>query len=555
MAENNNNSIPSDSASDILQADPLRGSEFDDIHTQPLVADEAALILEQYTGAALDTFEESDVESEESVPLLNDEEVALLAAENEASINPSDTLKFYLRQIGKVDLLTADQEVSLAKACEKGDPDAKDQLIEANLRLVVSIAKKYRGFGLPFLDLIQEGNLGLIRAAEKFDHRRGFKFSTYASWWIKQGITRSLADKSRNIRLPAHVAQYATAINRIEHEIQSTEGREVSTEELTQRLNLDVEDIDRIRRHARGTLSLNTPVGQSGESNIERMDLLIDEETASPIDVLTQSEREREVRNAVTLLARRERIVLQLRSGMNPRQEKITLRDTAICLGGLSSESVRLAEKKGFRRLRNLLSLDLPISDIAGLSNEDIAEIQQDDNRELSDILNKYLPEPEILTIKALLQQIEAQRVKMTPAQRELARYLHLTNEEIAERIGLQRTTVRAMMRDIRNNTSLTIEQLAIWCLKNGHLDATEDEVNTLKAKQKRPLSAEAQAALTIRMQTANYQTIGDRLNITSVAAGARIHRAFKALGGESPRENLIIAYLNGQLDITSDTN
>lgn len=556
MAEYNKNFIASDSLSETLQTEPLRGSEFDDINMQSLPTDEATLILEQHTGAALDTYDEVGVVHDENVQLLSDEEVALLTTENETSVNPSDTLRFYLRQIGKVDLLTASQEISLAKACEKGDLDAKDQLIEANLRLVVSVAKKYRGFGLPFLDLIQEGNLGLIRASEKFDYRKGYKFSTYATWWIKQAIMRSLADKSRNIRLPAHVAQHVTAIYKIEREIQANEGREANAEELAQHLGLDVKDIDRIRRHARGTLSLNAPVGQSGESTIERMDLLIDEETASPIDRLTQSESEREVRNAVTLLEERERMVLQLRYGMNPRQKKITLRDTAVCLGGLSSESVRLAEKKGIRRLHNLLSIGLPISEISGFSNEDLSDIQQSDQHELNAVLAKYLPAPEIFTIKALLQQIEAQKIKMTPSQEELVSLLHLTDDEIANKIGIKQTSVRNKVRDLRkNNNGISINEVAIWALVSGKSAITVEEVQALKAKQKGPLSPGMSEALSQRLRTSNYFEIADTLQLPKTTVDQRIQRSYKLLGGRTPRENLIIAYLNGQLDITSDTN
>lgn len=507
-------------------------------------------VFEQYTGAALDSVESVEGSEED---LLTDEQVKELEEENELSHNPSDSLRFYLKQIGKVDLLTASEEVRLAKACERGDYVAKNHLIEANLRLVVSIAKKYRGMGLPFLDLIQEGNMGLIRAVEKFDYRRGYKFSTYASWWIRQAVTRSLADKSRNIRLPSHVAQQATAMNKIIRDTQASKGREASTEEIAEQLRISQEDVNRIRRHARGTLSLNTPIGQNGESAVERIDMLLDEEALPPLELLTQSEREREVRNAVTLLGRRERITLQLRHGMNPRQEKITLSDTAVCLGGLSSESVRLAEKKGIRKIQNLLSNGLPISEISGLSDDDLAEIQQSDERELNDILAKYLPQTEIFTINALLQQVEAQRIKMTPSQEELVKFLYLTDEEIADKIGIKQTSVRNRVRDLRkNNNGISINEVAIWSLISGRSAITEEEIQALKVKQKAPLSPSVAEALSQRLKTSNYFEIADALQLPKTTVEQRIQRGYKVLGGRTPRENLIIAYLNGQLDVAS---
>src|SRR5881398_1621217 len=189
---------------------------------------------------------------------------ALDAFDPEAAQKPheasTDALQAFLRDIGKVDLLTAAQEVGLAKRIERGDHGAKQQMVEANLRLVVSIAKKYRNQGLPFLDLIQEGTIGLVRAAEKFDYRKGFKFSTYATWWIRQAVARSLADKARTIRMPVHVVEKLNKIVRAERKLRAEFGRERSAHEIARDLELTPDEVDQIRRTAQSPVSLEKPV-------------------------------------------------------------------------------------------------------------------------------------------------------------------------------------------------------------------------------------------------------------------------------------------------------
>src|SRR5579872_4560537 len=178
----------------------------------------------------------------------------------------TDSLQLFLKDIGKVDLLTAAQEVELAKRIERGDDRAKRQMVEANLRLVVSIAKRYRNQGLPFLDLIQEGTIGLVRAAEKFDHRKGFKFSTYATWWIRQAVARAIADKGRTIRMPVHVVEKLNKINRAERKLVSELGREPSIEEIAAVVHLPEPEIESIKRSAQTPISLEKPVGDDDES-------------------------------------------------------------------------------------------------------------------------------------------------------------------------------------------------------------------------------------------------------------------------------------------------
>src|SRR5579872_6605047 len=178
----------------------------------------------------------------------------------------TDSLQLFLKDIGKVDLLTAAQEVELAKRIERGDHSAKQEMVEANLRLVVSIAKRYRNQGLPFLDLIQEGTIGLVRAAEKFDHRKGFKFSTYATWWIRQAVARALADKGRTIRMPVHVVERLNKILRAERKLRAERGREPTSAEIALEVEMSVEEVDQVRRTAQVPVSLEKPVGDDEES-------------------------------------------------------------------------------------------------------------------------------------------------------------------------------------------------------------------------------------------------------------------------------------------------
>src|SRR5438067_1281363 len=192
----------------------------------------------------------------------------------------TDSLQLFLKDIGKVRLLTAQEEVDLAKRIERGDLDAKQKMVESNLRLVVSIAKNYRNQGLPFLDLIQEGTLGLVRAAEKFDYRKGFKFSTYATWWIRQAIARALADKARTIRIPVHVVEKLNKIGRAERKLVTELGREPTAEEIAEVTGIDPEEVDSIKRSAQAPVSLEKPVGDEEESEFGQF--IADERAESP---------------------------------------------------------------------------------------------------------------------------------------------------------------------------------------------------------------------------------------------------------------------------------
>ena len=233
--------------------------------------------------------------------------------------DPSDGLQAFLEAIGRVPLLNARQEVDLAKRIERGDLDAKRHMIEANLRLVVHVAKRYRrereGEGaLSFLDLIQEGTLGLVRAVEKFDYRKGFKFSTYATWWIRQSIARAIADKGRTVRLPVHVVDLVNKISRAERDLSVKLGRDVSSDEIAAHLELATEQVEDLRRASRPPVSLNAPVGDEDDGELGH--LLADENAASPEASAEEAMREDAVREALDQLSHLERRVLQLRFGL-----------------------------------------------------------------------------------------------------------------------------------------------------------------------------------------------------------------------------------------------
>ena len=258
-----------------------------------------------------------------------------------------DSLRLYLREIGRVSLLTADQEVYLAKRIERGDEGAKGQMIEANLRLVVSIAKGYLGRGLTFLDLIQEGSLGLIRAVEKFDWRRDLKFSTYATWWIRQAVARALADKSRTIRLPVHVVERLQKINRAERTLMLRLGREPSNEEIAEEAKLPLYQVLDVRKAARSPISLEEPVGDEGESSFS--DFLADSEAIDPMDAVSDQLRHEALQEGLSALPERHRRVLELRyglDGLDPRTLDEIGREF-----GLTRERIRQIEVEALREL------------------------------------------------------------------------------------------------------------------------------------------------------------------------------------------------------------
>jgi RNA polymerase primary sigma factor len=271
--------------------------------------------------------------------------------ELDLTVEPSlDSLRLYLRAIGQVDLLTAQQEVELAKRIERGDMLAKRQMVEANLRLVVSIAKGYLGRGLSFLDLIQEGSLGLIRAVEKFDYRRGYKFSTYATWWIRQAVTRAIADKARTIRIPVHMVEKLNRVAHVERQLVQKLGREPEPVEIAEELRWPVSDVRDILRVAQLPVSLEKPVGDEDESELG--DFVADDAVLEPFEEASEHLQKEGVRRALEALPDRERQVIELRYGLSGA-EPLTLEEVGKTFG-VTRERIRQIENNTLKKLKRL---------------------------------------------------------------------------------------------------------------------------------------------------------------------------------------------------------
>jgi len=272
-------------------------------------------------------------------------EVALDLTQRETS---TDALQLFLKDIGRVPLLTAAQEVELAKRIERGDDCAKRKMVESNLRLVVSIAKNYRNQGLPFLDLIQEGTIGLVRAAEKFDYRKGFKFSTYATWWIRQAVARALADKARTIRMPVHVVEKLNKIGRAERKLLSELGREPTAGEIAVELELAPDEVDALRRTSQTPISLEKPVGDEEDSEFGHF--LADESARAPDEAADTTLREETLQRVLGMLSYRERRILELRYGLNG-EHPCTLDEVGRTFN-VTRERVRQIENQTLKKLQ-----------------------------------------------------------------------------------------------------------------------------------------------------------------------------------------------------------
>jgi RNA polymerase primary sigma factor len=317
-----------------------------------LNADEIAVALDELElePAQIDDFYHALEELQIEVVNVDEDDDDTAAVEETAREISTDALQLFLKDIGKVDLLTAAQEVELAKRIERGDHGAKQEMVEANLRLVVSIAKKYRNQGLPFLDLIQEGTIGLVRAAEKFDYRKGFKFSTYATWWIRQAVARALADKARTIRMPVHVVEKLNKIVRSERKLRSEFGREPSTAEIAFDLELSSDEVDQIRRSAQAPVSLSKPVGDEDESEFGHF--LTDENQELPDEAAEVALRKETLSKILGTLSARERAVLELRYGLDGRHPR-TLDEVGRTFN-VTRERIRQIENQSLKKLRAL---------------------------------------------------------------------------------------------------------------------------------------------------------------------------------------------------------
>jgi len=336
------------SIGDVLETDEARGLLETGRENGSLSTEEISVALAELE---LDT-----AQIEEFYAALEELQIELVdsnaeeAEREEAAAEPrevsTDSLQLFLKDIGKVDLLTAAQEVELAKRIERGEHRAKQEMVEANLRLVVSIAKRYRNQGLPFLDLIQEGTIGLVRAAEKFDHRKGFKFSTYATWWIRQAVARALADKGRTIRMPVHIVEKLNKIVRSERKLRAELGREPTSAEIARDVELTSDEVEQIRRSSQAPVSLEKPVG--------------DEE-------LPEEAAEVELRKATLMrvlgtLSMRERRVLELRYGLNG-EHPCTLDEVGRAFN-VTRERIRQIENQSLKKLR-ALSDSVALKDVA----------------------------------------------------------------------------------------------------------------------------------------------------------------------------------------------
>ena len=290
----------------------------------PDVAADAELIVE----------EASEIDIESTIP---------------KSIAVDDPVRMYLKEIGKVPLLSADEEIELAKRMEKGDEEAKKRLCEANLRLVVSIAKRYVGRGMLFLDLIQEGNLGLIKAVDKFDYTKGYKFSTYATWWIRQAITRSIADQARTIRIPVHMVETINKLIRVSRQLLQTYGREPSPEEIAKEMGISVEKVREIQKIAQEPVSLETPIGEEEDSHLG--DFIPDEDVPAPAEAAAFSMLKEQLVEVLGTLTEREQKVLRLRFGMDDGRAR-TLEEVGKEFD-VTRERIRQIEAKALRKLRH----------------------------------------------------------------------------------------------------------------------------------------------------------------------------------------------------------
>ena len=306
-------------------------------------------ILDVLDGMGIEVINEAKLaeETPEPEPLIDitdDDDLSMLEG-----VSIDDPVRMYLKEIGKVPLLTADEEIELAKRMEQGDEDAKHKLSEANLRLVVSIAKRYVGRGMLFLDLIQEGNLGLIKAVEKFDYRKGYKFSTYATWWIRQAITRAIADQARTIRIPVHMVETINKLIRVSRQLLQEYGREPTPEEIAEEMGISEEKVREIMKIAQEPVSLETPIGEEEDSHLG--DFIPDDDAPAPAEAAAFTLLKEQLMSVLSTLTPREEKVLKLRFGLEDGRAR-TLEEVGKYFK-VTRERIRQIEAKALRKLRH----------------------------------------------------------------------------------------------------------------------------------------------------------------------------------------------------------
>ena len=326
----------------------------------PLDAEQMEKVFDYLENSGIDVLRMVEPEKEPDVLLLSDEDEMNLEEEEEVDmenldlsvpegISIEDPVRMYLKEIGKVPLLSAEEEIDLAQRMEEGDEDAKKRLAEANLRLVVSIAKRYVGRGMLFLDLIQEGNLGLIKALEKFDYRKGYKFSTYATWWIRQAITRAIADQARTIRIPVHMVETINKLIRVSRQLLQELGREPTPEEIAEEMNMGVERVREILKISQEPVSLETPIGEEEDSHLG--DFIQDDNVPVPADAAAFTLLKEQLVEVLGTLTEREQKVLRLRFGLDDGRAR-TLEEVGKEFN-VTRERIRQIEAKALRKLRH----------------------------------------------------------------------------------------------------------------------------------------------------------------------------------------------------------
>jgi len=319
------------------------------LSNQNLTAEQIENIFDVIQNLGIEVVNEEDDDIDSVIQQKKDEDILKKKLDFSVKSPTNDPVRMYLKEIGKVRLLTAAEEVQLAKRIEKGDMTAKSRLVEANLRLVVSIAKKYVGRGMLFLDLIQEGNLGLIRAVEKFDYKKGYKFSTYATWWIRQAITRAIADQARTIRIPVHMVETINKLIRVQRQLLQKFGREPSTEEIAQYMEFTPDKVREIMKISQEPVSLETPIGEEEDSHLG--DFIEDSEVEAPSDAASFTMLQEQLNEVLNTLNERERKVIQLRFGLQDGHPR-TLEEVGREFG-VTRERIRQIESKTLSKLRH----------------------------------------------------------------------------------------------------------------------------------------------------------------------------------------------------------
>ena len=347
-AKQSKNKLTYSAVADVLEATDLDKNQMDDIY-EALMSKDIEIVSETEPDD-FDILLNDDVELTEDPDLIMDEPQDVdLEATLPKGIAVDDPVRMYLKEIGKVPLLSADEEIELAKRMEQGDEEAKKRLCEANLRLVVSIAKRYVGRGMLFLDLIQEGNLGLIKAVDKFDYTKGYKLSTYATWWIRQAITRSIADQARTIRIPVHMFETINKLIRVSRQLLQTYGREPSPEEIAEEMGISVDKVREIQKIAQEPVSLETPIGEEEDSHLG--DFIPDEDVPAPAEAAAFSMLKEQLVEVLDTLTEREQKVLKLRFGLDDGRAR-TLEEVGKEFD-VTRERIRQIEAKALRKLRH----------------------------------------------------------------------------------------------------------------------------------------------------------------------------------------------------------